>query len=265
MIARVAATKMHGALNDFVVIDTRADGIAVEPELARRLCDRHAGVGADGVLLIGESARADAFMRVLNADGSEAEMCGNGIRCVARYLDERGEGAQRRIETLAGIYETAVESRGDTYRIRVAMGTPRLIERSLPFGDATLVDTGNPHVVLFRDRIDDIDVHSLGEELQSNALFPDGTNVHVAHVQSANEMMVKHYERGAGLTMACGTGAVACVVAARARGQAGTSVVVHVPGGDLRIDVDERGFAQMTGPAVSVFETSIDLGRLERA
>lgn len=264
MIARVAVSKMHGARNDFIVLDARALTLDELPALARRLCDRHSGIGADGLLIIGNSTRAAASMRVINADGSEAEMCGNGIRCVARYIDEHGEGGECRIETAAGIIATSVMERGNQYRVRVDMGVPRVIDRSLPFEDAAFVDVGNPHVVLFRASLDEIDILSAGEQLQKSELFAGGTNLHVAVIENRNEMRVRHYERGAGLTMACGTGAVACVAAGIARATVSSPVTVHVPGGELQIEIGPEGRACMTGPAVHVFDTTIDIRALER-
>ena len=191
-------TKMHGARNDFIVLDARAHTIEELPALARSLCDRHAGIGADGLLVIGESSTGGVSMRVINADGSEAEMCGNGVRCVARYLDEHGEGGAFEIETAAGIMRTLVVERGTTYRIRVDMGTPNVLETALPIDDAVAVDTGNPHVVLFRRSLDDVDLVALGESLQRSPLFPEGTNVHVAVIEDDRTMRVRLASRRVG-------------------------------------------------------------------
>jgi diaminopimelate epimerase len=255
MNRRVAVTKMHGTRNDFVILDRRAHDVDDVAALARSVCDRHTGIGADGLLIIDRSIDCDAKMRVLNADGSEAEMCGNGIRCVARYLGEAGEGEDLLIETLAGAMKTYVTSRGAEYLVRVVMGIPR-IEAVRP-DDSVLVSTGNPHLVVFRDRVDDIDLEREGEQMQSE--FPDGINVHVAHVEDTRTMRVRHYERGVGLTMACGTGAVACAVAAISRGEVTSPVRIHVPGGELLIEWTGNGEAFMTGPAVRVFSTEIDV------
>jgi len=258
MSARVAVAKMHGARNDFIVIDARTQPIADPIKLAQRLCDRHTGIGADGLLIVGPGQHGDVYMRVINPDGSEAEMCGNGVRCVARFLDERGEGGEVDIETLAGVVKTSVVERGDTYRVRVDMGTPRVRDDAVSIGDAIVVDTGNPHLVLFRRSLDEVELSMLGEGLQKHSLFPDGVNVHVAVVRDHAHIDVRHYERGAGLTMACGTGAVATVAAAIQHGFAASPVAVHVPGGELTIEIDEDGRAFMTGPAVHVFDTTID-------
>lgn len=250
---RVAVTKMHGARNDFVVLDARAQAVDDLPALARMLCDRHTGIGADGLLVIGTGQNADASMRVINPDGSEAEMCGNGVRCVARFLDEAGEGGDLRISTLAGIITTHVVERGDTYRVRVAVSTPQIERRS---GDDVFVRVGNPHVAKFRYSVDDLDLEAEGRRMQD--VIPGGINVHIVAVEGPSELRVRHYERGAGLTMACGTGAVASSVAAIDRGDVSSPVLVHVPGGDLTIEWDGTD-AYMTGPAVRVFETTIEL------
>ena len=245
---------MHGARNDFVVLDNRAHQLDDLTELAQAICDRRTGIGADGLLVIGSSDIGDVSMRVLNSDGSEAEMCGNGVRCVARYLDEKGEGGDLRVDTEAGIIETHVVERGDEYRIRVAMGTP-VIERRA--GDETFVSTGNPHVARFRKRVEDVDIETEGIDMQNQ--IPGGINLHIVAVEGPHELRVRHYERGAGVTMACGTGAVASSVAAIDRGDAKSPVTVHVPGGDLVIEWDGHGEAYMTGPALRVFDTEIDI------
>lgn len=259
MMSRVRVTKMHGAQNDFVLLDEREQHLDGAELFARFLCDRHTGIGADGLLLIGASAVADATMRVINADGSEAEMCGNGIRCVARYLDERGDGDTLRIETQAGIIATRVLQRGETYRVRADVGRARVLDTALPLHDAVVVDTGNPHVVWFRAFLDDVDLLASGEALQLDPAFPHGTNLHIVRVDDPHMLTVRHYERGVGLTMACGTGAIACAAAAVAKGRASSPVTVHVPGGTLEVEIAGDGRAVMTGPAVRVFDALIDV------
>ena len=255
---RVAVAKMHGARNDFVVVDARTQHVGDPVEFARAVCDRHTGIGADGLLLI-EDGEPFLSMRVINADGSEAEMCGNGVRCVARYLDERQEGADQTIATKAGPIATSVMVRGPVYRVRVDMGIPRILDLALPWPHAVAVDTGNPHLVLFVSSFDEIDLSELGERLQYDPLFPDGVNVHLAAIDDLHTIDVRHYERGVGLTMACGTGAVASAKAAIARGVAQSPVTVYVPGGELLIEFTENGSALMTGPAERVFDTTIAL------
>lgn len=248
---------MHGARNDFVVIDARTQPVADPVALATAICDRHTGVGADGLLIVGPAAKGDVAMRVINADGTEAEMCGNGVRCVARFLDEAGAGGTLAVETLAGIIGTQVVERGEVYRIRVDMGVPRVRDDAVSIGDAIVVDTGNPHLVLFRRSLDGVDLTLLGEGLQRHPNFPNGVNVHVAVVRDHGHIEMRHYERGVGLTMACGTGAVATVAAAIAHGYAASPVTVNVPGGELTIEIDEGGHAFMTGPAAHVFDTTL--------
>ncbi|HVA27602.1 MAG TPA: diaminopimelate epimerase [Candidatus Baltobacteraceae bacterium] len=258
MSGRVAVAKMHGARNDFVVIDARTQPIADASKLALVLCDRHTGIGADGLLIVESARNGDVAMRVMNADGSEAEMCGNGVRCVARFLDERGEGGELNVETLAGIVKTSVVERGETYRVRVDMGTPHVRNDAVSIGDAIVVDTGNPHLVLFRRSLGDVELLLLGERLQKHPYFLHGVNVHVAVVRDHSHIDMRHYERGVGLTMACGTGAVATVAAAIDRGLAESPVTVGVPGGELTIEIGEDGRAFMTGPVAHVFDTTVE-------
>ncbi len=250
-------SKYHGARNDFIVLDARAKTVDDVRAFALRWCDRHAGIGADGVLVIGNSERAPISMRVINADGSEAEMCGNGVRCVARYLDERGEGAQFAIDTLAGIIRTDVIDRGEVYRVRVDMGEPRLVSVNESEPQSAIVDTGNRHLVLFREDIDGFDLWAMGQATNEDPRYSGGINVHLVEVEGPSTLRVRHYERGAGMTMACGTGAVASAVASIARGDVSSPVLVRVPGGELTIEWNGSGHAYMTGPAVHVFDTQI--------
>ncbi len=203
----LAVTKMHGTLNDFIILDRRAASQDIDAAaLARALCDRRAGMGADGLLIIESSIAADARMRIINADGSEAEMCGNGMRCAVRYLSENGEGDVFRVETIAGIIEARVMEKGDLFSVRLDVGKPAFERRELPFANADFVWVGNPHVVLFVSSLDDVDILHLGQQM------PD-VNVHVAQVVDRSLIKVQHHERGVGITHACGTGAVACAVA----------------------------------------------------
>jgi len=252
----VAVTKMHGAFNDFAVIDRRNAAEMPSPEnLARQLCDRRGGVGCDGLLLIEPSSVADARMRIFNADGSEAEMCGNGLRCAARFLSESGAGKSFRIETAAGILAAEVLSAGEAYQVRTQIGVPRLEPRTLPFSNAAYVDVGNPHVVIFEKTLDSIDLIQTATKLQPS--FPAGVNVHVAVVTAPHRLDVRHWERGVGLTRACGTGAAACAAAAIRFGMAESPVEAHVPGGVLTIEWSGAGEAFLTGPAVRVFDANV--------
>jgi diaminopimelate epimerase len=250
-------SKYHGARNDFIIVDTRENPISDAPAFARHWCDRHVGIGADGVLILGKSNRANISMRVINADGSEAEMCGNGVRCVARYLDEHGGGDRMAIDTIGGIIHTEVIDRGDVYRVRVDVGEPQLISVNETEPQSAIVEVGNRHLVFFREEIDRFDLWAIGEALQDEPAYPGGINVHLIEVEGPSTLRVRHYERGVGLTMACGTGAVASAVASIARGDVKSPVVVRVPGGELTIECNGDGHAYMTGPAVHVFDTQI--------
>jgi diaminopimelate epimerase len=250
-------SKYHGAQNDFLILDARDHHVEDLPGFARRWCHRHTGIGADGVLVVGSSERAPVSMRVVNADGSEAEMCGNGVRCVARYLDERGEGPSFDVDTLAGIVRTEIVERGAIYRVRVDMGRPRIVSSDVTEPHSDIVDTGNPHLVLFREEIVGADLAGIGEAAQRDIRYPGGINVHLVEVEGVDRLHVRHYERGAGLTMACGTGAVASAVAAMRRFGMDAHVRVRVPGGELTIESDGEGRAYMTGPAEHVFDTEI--------
>ena len=258
----VKVTKMHGARNDFVIIDRRNDGRADLVRFAKLACDRRAGIGADGVIAIESSSVADARMRTINADGSEAEMCGNGVRCAARWLDEAGEGARVTFETEAGLISTEIVSRGAEYAVRVAMGRPvisnDILRQAQDDNGEWFVDLGNPHVVLVRSSVEGVDLEAIAEELQKDSQFPDGTNVHVVALQDRRTIRVAHWERGVGLTMACGTGAVASAAVAIASGRASSPIEVFVPGGRLVVEWDGTGNAYLTGPAVRVFDTEVD-------
>lgn len=255
-MAEMRFVKMHGARNDFVLYDARQTAIDDAGEVARRVCDRRTGIGADGLLVVLPSRIADIAMRIFNADGSEAEMCGNGIRCLARFLDEAGAGARLAVETPAGIVETRVVQREPEYLVRVRIARPR--ERALETPkDAHFVDVGNPHVVLFRSDDGELDLVDTALALQGSEALPNGGNVHVATVED-DGLRVRHWERGVGLTQACGTGAVACAAAAIARGVASSPVRVRVPGGTLVVEWDGSGDASLTGPAARVFETTLD-------
>lgn len=255
----VAITKMHGARNDFIVIDGRTERIGDWPALAIRLCDRHAGVGADGVLAIVPSTVADAGMRIFNADGSEAAMCGNGIRCVARYLDANGEGDALRIETASGVVDTAILSRSP-YEVRAAIGAARVGTPVAVDGISVVpVDTGNSHAIIFVDDPDAFDLVDVGSRLQADSHFPGGTNVHALTVRGPQSIAVRHFERGVGVTMACGSGAVAAAAAFAAKYGPRDTVTVDVPGGTLRVDFPDGpgGTAFLSGPVERVFAATV--------
>jgi diaminopimelate epimerase len=253
-MSSVAVTKLHGTFNDFVVLDQRdPDQLVIEDlaAFARKVCDRRGGVGADGLLVLSTSQRAYARMRVINADGSEAEMCGNGMRCAIRYLSERGEGNRFEIETLAGIIGADVLEKGEAYEIRLNLGVPSFEQRELPFSTARFVIMGNPHVIIFERALDAIDLVATGQRMSD-------VNVHVAVPVDRHRIDVRHHERGVGLTYACGTGAAAAAAAAIESGLADSPVDVHVPGGRLRVEWDGVNEAFLTGPAVRVFDAEVE-------
>ena len=244
--------KMHGLGNDYVYIDcfqkTTADILAKTDlaDLARRVSDRHFGIGSDGLVLILPSKTADAKMRIFNADGSEAEMCGNAIRCVAKYLYESGlcRDVHMEIETLAGIRTLAVHvTKEQVDEATVNMGRPEIKPDSIQHGidpiGYTSVNMGNPHAVFFRDTVPHL---------------PANTNVEFVHVRNEKELDVRVIERGSGETLACGTGACASAVAAIFHGLTERNITVHLPGGDLKIQWKENSSpVLMTGPATEVF------------
>ena len=269
-------TKMHGAGNDYVYVDCFQQAPPEHiPELARRISDRHAGVGGDGLILIGPSDVADVRMRMFNADGSEAEMCGNGVRCIAKYVYEHGIARNHllKVETQRGVLMLELfASGGRVDRVRVNMGPPILeaakipttlagnpvIDAELPLDDRTLrvssVSMGNPHCILFVEALTDELVLGLGPTIETHASFPQRVNVEFVQVLSPTEVRQRTWERGSGETMACGTGAAAVCVAGVLAGRTERDLLVHLPGGDLALQWREQdNHVMMTGPAVEVF------------
>lgn len=279
-------TKMHGAGNDFVVLDNRDGAIGLTAELIKRLADRHFGVGADQVLIVESPQNADNDFRyrIFNADGQEVQQCGNGARCFAQFVVDKGftDKSRIRVETLAGVIEPELIRPN---WVQVNMGPPSLSAESLPFvaeglssrvngklvqyrlpidvaGHSeelwvSLVSMGNPHVVLFLDQAaDDVRVQSLGALLESHPRFPQRVNVGFAHVIDRHRMHLRVYERGVGETLACGTGACAAAVAGMKLGMLGERVDVIKAGGTLTIEWagDADHDVLMTGPAQTVFE-----------
>jgi len=273
-------TKMQGAGNDYVYVDCFREPIPQQPEtLARKISDRHFGVGSDGLILICPSQEADARMRMFNADGSESEMCGNGIRCVAKYVYEHGLCPKEtlRIETGAGVLTLKLEvADGRVERVRVDMGEPilqaALIPTTLPGGlvvdaDLRLVDAngaartlsvtcvsmGNPHCVTFVDELNDDWVLNVGPKIETDPHFPRRANAGFVQVLSRREIRMRVWERGSGETLACGTGACAVCVAGVLSGRTGRKILAHLPGGDLELHWADDGHVHITGPAVEVF------------
>ncbi len=270
---KLSFTKMHGIGNDFILIDCRDMQLAGLPGLAKRLCDRRFGIGADQILLLGESAAADFSMRIFNADGSEVEMCGNGIRCLAKYVWDRGLSDKEtlRVETPGGIIQP--ERAGEL--VRVDMGEPVLEGRLIPVnlnGEVkghplqaldrefriTCVSMGNPHAVIFVDGVEGLDVERYGSVIERHELFPKRTNVEFIEVIGRDRIRMRVWERGAGETLACGTGACAAAVASHLNGHTGRRVSVELRGGVLHVEWREDNRVFMTGPAAEVFEGVVE-------
>ena len=267
----VRVVKMNGARNDFIVLDERIAHVSDYGAFARRWCDRSSGIGADGLLvLLPPSDRGIATMRIFNADGGEAEMCGNGIRCLARYLWEEGSGARFAIDTANGPIALDVKERDGEVLVWVDLGAPQILHRYAEgaavealgqiwrYGEVSL---GNPHIVAFVDEPDGVDLERLGIELQLHPAFPHGINVHLARVQSDGSLQVRHYERGVGITKACGTGATAAAIVALDDGRVQAPVDVHVPGGLLGVDWRPGERAILWGNAEVEFERSLEPGQ----
>jgi len=268
-LREIPVAKMHGTHNEFVLVEERASRGVSYGDLALRLCDRAHGLGADGLLVIGEPQTgidAIATMRIFNADGSEAEMCGNGMRCVARFLVERGAPDAFAVATVAGPIGVEVLARTPEFRVRVDMGVPDLAangaERRIDAAGRTwiyrAVSLGNPHIVIFVDEVAAIDLERDGAALSTHRDFPRGTNVHFVQRLDAHAIAVRHYERGVGVTQSCGTGSVAAVAAAIVAGLAESPVTVKVPGGTLAVGWRPGESASLSGPAEKVFERTVE-------
>jgi diaminopimelate epimerase len=269
-------TKMHGIGNDYVYVSTFDQKAPANPaQLAVTMSDRHFGIGGDGLILIVPSERADARMRMFNADGSEGEMCGNGVRCVAKYLFDHGltRKSAVTIETGRGVLALDLEVHdGRVQRVRVDMGRPILepsliptllagqppVDQPLRVGDhefaVTAVSTGNPHAVIYVDDVAAFPLESLGPQIEHHPAFPRRVNVHVVQVLTARELQMRTWERGSGITLACGTGACAVCVAGVLTQRTERSILAHLPGGDLELAwPDDHASVFMTGPATEVF------------
>lgn len=273
--------KMHGAGNDYIYLDCFFQKLPTDPAaLAVRLSDRNFGIGGDGLILIAPSQKADARMIMFNADGSEAEMCGNGIRCVAKYVFEAGikKAETLRIETGSGVKEIGITLKnGKVEAARVNMGAPVLLPRDIPMEMAgekvveadlpiagqsfriTAVGMGNPHCVIYVEDVKAFDVPFFGPQIERHALFPQRTNVEFVQVVSPGEVIQRTWERGSGETLACGTGASAVCVAGALTGRTDRKIVDHLKGGDLALEwPDDDSPVFMTGPCVEVFRGEVD-------
>jgi diaminopimelate epimerase len=269
--------KMHGLGNDYIIIDNRDGKIsdAKAAELTKTLCERHFSVGADGLLLVCNSTVAEAKMRIFNADGSEAEMCGNGIRCFAKYCFENSIVSKREfaIETLSGIRHVWLTLKNkEVAAVKVDMGEPNWERSSLPMkGKGTAIDAdldvdgekfkvtclsmGNPHCIIFVDCVGCFPVEEVGSKIENHKAFPKRTNVGFVEVLSENELNVRVWERGCGETLACGTGTCAAVAAANKLGKVGNKVTVHVLGGNLQVEIAKSIF--LSGAAEKVYEGTL--------
>lgn len=268
---KIHFTKMHGAGNDYIYVDTLSYNIGDPSMVARIWSDRHKGIGSDGLVLIGHSSKpeADFTMNIYNADGSEAMMCGNACRCIGKYLYEKKLTAKTHIRllTLSGIkvLDLHLTDEGKVDSVTVDMGEPVLdnksqympCEESLP--DGTFVSMGNPHYVIFVDDVDSVDVAVEGSKLEHHPAFPERCNIEFASIRP-DGIRVRVWERGSGITMACGTGACATAVAAAQTGRAGRKSHIIMDGGDLDIEWSAAdGHVYKTGGATFVFEGDIEI------
>ena len=283
-------TKMHGLGNDYVYVNCFEEKIENPAKLAQIVSDRHTGIGSDGLILICPSQEASVRMRIFNADGSEAEMCGNGIRCVAKYVYEhklaKAGGAfsvpgwppcpaSLNIEAGNGVLTVGlvIDSSDKVQKVCVNMGQPvlaaedipvklpveRVIEQPMQFQSRafvmTCVSMGNPHAVFFRNDFATFEVEKFGPVIENHSIFPNRVNAHFVRIDKPTEFTMRTWERGSGITLACGTGACACCVAAVLTGRGKRVCTAHLPGGELDLNwCEEDNCVYMTGPAVEVFE-----------
>ena len=275
-------TKMHGAGNDYVYVNCFEERVDNPDKVAIKVSNRNFGIGSDGLILIMPSQVADVRMRMFNSDGSESEMCGNGIRCVAKYAFDHGIVDKKEItaETGAGILtlQLFTEGSGKVDRVRVNMGKPRLTRAEIPMlGEPdgrvvneplnilhttfqiTCASMGNPHCVIFVDDVATFQVEKYGPLIENHELFPRRTNVEFVEIISPTEVRQRTWERGAGETLACGTGASAVCVAGVLNGVTEKKICNHLSGGDLELEWAEDGCLYMTGPATEVFSGEIAL------
>jgi diaminopimelate epimerase len=275
-------TKMHGIGNDYVYVNGFTEHVADPPALARVISDRHFGVGSDGLILVLPSTKADVRMRMFNADGSEAEMCGNGIRCVAKYAYDHKltDKNPMRVETGNGVLSLQLKvDAGKVQQATVNMGQPILNLADIPVDrekvvsakgehryrlmlmqsndsvDATFVSMGNPHAIIYVDDVKRIELERIGPMIENHPAFPRRINAHFVQVISPTEVIMRTWERGSGITLACGTGACAVAVAGVLTGMSSRNILAHLPGGDLSLEWRENDDnVYMTGPATEVFE-----------
>ena len=272
-------TKMHGAGNDYVYVDCFKENVECPKELAIRISDRHKGIGSDGLVLIQSSDTCDFRMRMFNADGSEAQMCGNAVRCIGKFVYEKGYTQKQHItlETIAGIktLELFLEN-GKVEKVKVDMGEPTLTTCKIPVRwtdnvlinqvidfepekyALTCVSMGNPHAVIFTENIDKLDLATIGRKIENHPMFPEKVNVEFVEILSPSHARMRVWERGSGETLACGTGACAVETAAVLNHLLERKAVISLSGGDLELEWNEtNNHIYMTGDAVIVFEGEI--------
>ena len=274
-------TKMHGIGNDYVYVNCFEESVKNPAEVSKFVSDRHFGIGSDGLILISPSAIADFRMNIYNADGSQAEMCGNGIRCVAKYVYDYGltDKTEISVETLAGIkYLRLQVENGKVASVEVNMGAPILEPKEIPVTveespvvnvpvevkgkiyHMTCVSMGNPHAIIFMNNVKDLDIAAIGPYFENHTVFPKRTNTEFVEVLDRNTVNMRVWERGSDETLACGTGACATTVACILNDKTENEVAVHLLGGDLKIRWDrEANQVYMTGPATVVFDGEITL------
>lgn len=272
-------TKMHGCGNDYIYVDCTKYDLEDKSEFARIYSDRHKGIGADGLICICNSETADFRMKMYNADGSEGDMCGNGIRCVGKYVRDKKltDKTTITVETNSGIKTLRIISEADREswlqvdmgravfeadRIPVASGLGHeVIDKRLSlFGrewNITCVNTGNPHCVIFQEELTDELVNTFGPQFEKASIFPNRANIEFVKVLNDKEIEMRVWERGSGETMACGTGACASAAASFVNHKTGANVTVHLRGGDLKIEIDDLMNVRMTGPAETVYEGTV--------
>ena len=276
-------TKMTGIGNDYIYIDC-TDGTKIKdvPEMTKKLSDRHFGIGADGVILIDkpDDEKADFKMKIYNSDGSEAEMCGNGIRCVAKFIHDKNLSDKDKlsIQTLSGIKKVKIleDNKGECNGAIVDMGEPLFQDNNIPYhvyepfnkdldidvdGEKmrfTVVSMGNPHAVTFVENLDNLQIEKCGPIVENNPIFPNRTNVEFVQIIDKNNIKVRVWERGVGETYACGTGACAAMVASGINGYTDENVNVELPGGKLEIEWGKDNHIYMQGPAETVFEGKLN-------
>lgn len=258
---------MHGLGNDYIYVNTMEYTIANLEEKAKRWSEYHTGIGADGLVLIGKSDKADFSMRIFNADGSEAMMCGNATRCIGKYVYEQGltNKTNLTLDTLSGIKILNLHIDNNQVKtVTVDMGMPEVDDKltTVKAGDntyeGTIVSMGNPHFVIIVDDINQIELETAGALIENHPLFPGRTNVEFAEIKDKSHVRMRVWERGSGITMACGTGACATLAVCAARGKTAREAIVIMDGGMLSILWDGDNHIQMTGEAVNVFEGYID-------